>query len=176
MIEIRSITTADTLLYQYMEELLQSSFPKEEYRELDELRNYTDHKQKFVNNIIIDDNVPVGLLTYWDMGDFLYIEHFAIDPTKRSGGYGKKTMELFCSCNNKSIVLEVEKPEEEMAIRRIGFYERLGYALWDNEYEQPPYRKGEDFLPMNIMAYGNIDKGKDFEKVKEIIYKEVYNQ
>ena len=176
MIEIRSITTADTVLYQYMEELLQSSFPKEEYRELDELRNYTDHKQKFVNNIIIDDNIPVGLLTYWDMGDFLYLEHFAIEPTKRSVGYGKKTMELFCSCNNKAIVLEVEKPEEEMAIRRIGFYERLGYALWDNEYEQPPYRKGEDFLPMNIMAYGNIDKGKDFEKVKEIIYKEVYNQ
>ena len=31
------------------------------------------------------------MISYWTMGDFYYIEHFAIDPSLRNGGYGKRT-------------------------------------------------------------------------------------
>ena len=40
MIKLKRITTADTALYDYMEQLMISSFPSEEYRELEELRKY----------------------------------------------------------------------------------------------------------------------------------------
>ena len=84
MIRLQRITTADTDLYSYMEKLMTQSFPSEEYRELEELRKYTDTKTHFYNNIIFHNNTPVGLITYWDFGHFYYIEHFAIDPAQRT--------------------------------------------------------------------------------------------
>jgi hypothetical protein len=71
--------------------------------------------------------------------------------------------------------LEVEIPEEEMAKRRINFYQRQGFSLWEKPYQQPPYKAGDNYLPMLIMAYGDIECGKDFDLVKEHIYCEVYN-
>ena len=142
MIRLQRITTADTDLYSYMEKLMTQSFPSEEYRELEELRKYTDTKTHFYNNIIFHNNTPVGLITYWDFGHFYYIEHFAIDPAQRNG---------------------------------INFYQRQGFSLWEKPYQQPPYKTGDNYLPMLIMAYGDIECGKDFDSVKEHIYREVYN-
>ena len=90
MIRLQRITTADTDLYSYMEKLMTQSFPSEEYRELEELRKYTDTKTHFYNNIIFHNNTPVGLITYWDFGHFYYIEHFAIDPSSWKWKYPKK--------------------------------------------------------------------------------------
>jgi hypothetical protein len=69
----------------------------------------------------------------------------------------------------------VEMPEEEMAQRRINFYKRQGFVLWEKPYLQPPYRPGDDYLPMLLMAHGNLERERDFETVKNSIYREVYN-
>lgn len=39
MIKFQRITTKDATLYNYMEQLMTASFPSEEYRPLEELRN-----------------------------------------------------------------------------------------------------------------------------------------
>lgn len=175
MIEFKQISTSDIEYYQFMESLLKTAFPKEEYRDLEDLRNYTDDVKIFYNNIILEENRPIGFITYWDLDDFYYAEHFAIDPNLRNGGYGKKVIEALCNALDKSVVLEVEHPTEEMAERRINFYKRQGFELWVNDYQQPPYRKGDDFLPMYIMTYGNLSLDKDYEKIKKRIYKNVYD-
>ena len=77
-------------------------------------------------------------------------------------------------CQYLSDVL-VEMPEEEMAQRRINFYKRQGFVLWEKPYLQPPYRPGDDYLPMLLMAHGNLERERDFETVKNSIYREVYN-
>ena len=66
-------------------------------------------------------------------------------------------------------------PQEEMAQRRIGVYQRNGFTLWENEYYQPPYKTGDSFLPMRLMVHGALDSQKDYEKVKQRIYRDVYN-
>ena len=76
--------------------------------------------------------------------------------------------------NENGYELEVEMPDNEMAQRRIGFYQRQGFALWNYPYLQPPYRQGDDFLPMYLMVYGNLQCEKDVEQVKDCIYREVY--
>ena len=156
MIKFQRITTKDATLYNYMEQLMTASFPSEEYRPLEELRNYTDTKTHFYCNIILHHDTPVGFITYWDFGHFYYVEHFAIDPSLRNGGHGKNVLNHLCQQLNKPIILEVEMPEEEMAIRRINFYKRHSY------------------LPMLLMAHGNLECEKDFEQVKKCIYREVY--
>ena len=154
MIKFQRITTTDAALYKYMEQLMTASFPSEEYRPLEELRNYTDSKPHFYCNIILHQNTPVGFITYWDFGHFCYVEHFAIDPSQRNGGHGKNVLNQLCHQLKKPIILEVEMPEEEM---------------------QPPYKSGDDYLPMLLMAYGDLECDKDFEQVKKCIYREVYN-
>ena len=175
MILFKRIYTKDESLYMFMEDLMKASFPVEEYRDLNELRSYTDNKKHFYNNVILDGDNPIGIITFWDFDDFYYVEHFAIDSNLRNGGYGKKVMNALSRNIEKPIVLEVERPIEEMAERRINFYKRQGFNLWENDYHQPPYRKGDDFLPMNLMVYGHLSVEKDYEQVKNKIHKEIYN-
>lgn len=175
MITLKRITTSDRELYAYLEGLMTQSFPSDEYRDLNELRDFTDHRPHFYNNIILNDGQPIGLISYWDFDDFYYAEHFAIDPTQRNGGYGKAVLQHLCNALHKPIVLEVEMPEEEIAKRRVSFYQRNGFTLWENEYRQPPYKAGDDFLPMRLMVYGPLDSEKDYERVKKRIYHDVYN-
>ena len=61
-----------------------------------------------------------------------------------------------------------------MAERRINFYKRQGFELWENDYKQPPYRKGESYLPMYLMIYGPLTIAADYSRVKERIYKDLY--
>lgn len=175
MIKLQRISTADGFLYEYMEQLITAAFPPEEYRPLEELRLYTDSKPHFYNNIIFHHDTLVGFITYWDFGKFYYVEHFAVDPAQRNGGHGKNVLNHLCELLQHPIVLEVEMPEEEMAQRRINFYKRQGFALWEKPYLQPPYRPGDDYLPMLLMAHGNLECERDFETVKNSIYREVYN-
>ncbi len=175
MIKIQRITTADKALYDYVEQLMTTSFPPEEYRSLEELRNYTDTKPHFYCNSILHQDTPIGLITYWDFEGFYYVEHFAIDPSQRNGGHGKNVLSLLCQLTNKPIVLEVEAPEEEMTIRRINFYKRHDFTLWEKPYMQPPYKQGDPYLPMLLMTHGNLECEKDFDSVKAQIYREVYN-
>ena len=175
-IHIHRIQDAATNEYRSMEQLLTSAFPEEEYRDLTEMREFTNGKQKFHNNLIYDDDTFVGLITYWDFGSFYYFEHFATLPEMRNRGYGRAILEKLKDELRRPIVLEVECPTEEMAQRRIGFYGRQGFKLWKHEYTQPPYRPGGESLPLLLMAYGDLDEDRDFEKIEKTIHKEVYGK
>jgi len=157
-----------------MESLLISSFPEEEYRPLDELRLFTRDKQCFYNHIILDGDNPVGFITYWMLSNFYYVEHFAMDKRYRNEGYGKETINQLCE-RIHPIVLEVEIPNNNLAQRRIEFYLRQGFILWNNFYVQPPYKPGNAAVPMYLMNYGKLNPANDFERVKEEIYREIYN-
>ncbi len=52
--------------------------------------------------------------------------------------------------------MEVEMPEEEMAIRRINFYQTARFYIMGKAYMQPPYKPGDDYLPMLFNGYGDI--------------------
>ena len=47
--------------------------------------------------------------------------------------------------NEVNIRIFCYEPEDEMAVRRIGFYRRNGFHLWDNvPYLQPSYGEGRE--------------------------------
>lgn len=174
MIEIRRICNTDTADFHFIEELLTAAFPQEEYRQLSEFRRLTKEETRFHNNLIVDNDSPIGLITYWDLDRFCYVEHFAILPAMRNKGYGHNVLELLKGHKRLPIVLEVECPEEEMARRRIAFYQRQGFTLWQSEYLQPPYRPGDGFLPLRLMVHGELDENTCFPWVKQTIHQKVY--
>ena len=108
------------------------------------------------------------------MSDYRYVEHFSIDESARNGGLGVKAVITFINQSDLPIVLEVERPNDEMSKRRIGFYERLGFQLHTHDYSQPPYRAADDWLPMRLMSFGEIDMNERYEHVKSHIHKHVY--
>ncbi len=65
MIRLQPINTSDIQHYKFMEELLIDSFPTEEYRQLEELREFTDRKGNFHNNIMncLLDSLHTGILS-----------------------------------------------------------------------------------------------------------------
>lgn len=174
MIEIERLISSESPYYPFVAHLLTLSFPTEEYRPLEDWKRYTDEKQVFHNQVILDNGQPVGVVTHWDFGSFCYIEHLAVSPEARNGGYGRKVMEQLQKRLGKPIVLEVEEPTDEMSRRRIGFYQRAGFMLWKKPYLQPPYRKGDGMLPMHLMVWGALSEEQDFETVRETLYREVY--
>ena len=73
------------------------------------------------------------------------------------------------------ICLEVEFPDNEISRRRIGFYERNGFVLNNYPYIQPPISEGRNPVPLKIMT---TDKGiteEQFNKIRALLYKYVYN-
>lgn len=172
--ELKQIYTTDTQYYSFTERLLTESFPANEYRDLCDFCKYTDSNPLFHNNIIYEKEKLLGFITYWDFPHFIYVEHFAIDKAFRGRGYGAFSLYLLKKVISKPIVLEVELPINSQSIRRIKFYKRQGFTLWNNYYEQPPYRPSDSPYPMSIMSYGNLNSSIDFPEIKTTIYKDVY--
>lgn len=160
--------------YPFMEHLLVTAFPPEERRDQKQQRSNADHNPLFRNALITEQGHPVGLLTYWDFSDFVYIEHFAIDEDLRNQGYGQKALSLLKEQIQCPIVLEAEEPTDEISRRRIGFYQRQGFLLQEIPYLQPPYRPGDKWFPLKLMTYGRINPTTDFTIIRDTIYREVY--
>ena len=93
MIEIRKIKSEDPF-YPYIENLLISAIPIQERRDSKDQRELTNSSPIFNNNVVISDGNPIGLITYWDMEYFYYIEHFAIDKVHRNKGYGQEVLNI----------------------------------------------------------------------------------
>ena len=51
------------------------------------------------------------------------------------------------SSTEKPIILEVERPVSQDAVRRIDFYESLGFHLNVFDYIQPPIDEGSEVDP-----------------------------
>lgn len=161
--------------YPFVEDLFVTAFPENERRPLEKQRTHIDSHPRFSCLLVSEDERPVGFITVWDFGSFRYGEHFAIDPTLRNGGFGARTVQALLSQNDRPFVLEVELPDTELSRRRIGFYERQGFRVWTKDYVQPPYREGDEPLPMYLMIASDGKSGAlDTDEVVRTIHREVY--
>ena len=175
MISIHKIEASETAYHTYCENLLVSSFPEQERRELAQYREIVLHVETFAAHIILTENQPSGLINIWNFDNFIFIEHFAIAPEMRNKGIGQQALKIISENQNLPIVLEVELPNDEISQRRIKFYEREGFRLLEYQYKQPPYREGDNFIPMKLMAYQNRNTEIDMDRIQATIYRNVYN-
>ncbi len=175
MIVLESLNISNQEELSFVEKIYTESFPHSERRPFDTMIDLYNNSQKFIIQIAKQDNKNIGFLTFWDLGEFIFAEHFAIVPNARNEGVGAAVMNSFMKDQTKPIVLEVEIPVTSLAERRIGFYQRLGYKLWNNfKYHQPPYHSGGSPIPMYLMSWGEIDVDKEYMRIKELLYTLVY--
>lgn len=160
---------------EFAKKLFESAFPPEERPGFETMKNRTDKEFRF--NIIECDGNPVGILSFWDFEQFVYIEHFAIEETLRNRTLGSNTLKLLKESvfPVKEMILEVEMPDNETARHRISFYERNGFFSNSGfAYLQPPYRKGTESVPMTIMSRNRL-QDTQLQEFKKILYRKVYH-
>ncbi|MBC8569531.1 GNAT family N-acetyltransferase [Zongyangia hominis] len=161
--------------YSQVYQILRDSFPKSERRTRERQIKLMENEHYRIEVWREGDTVK-AFLALWDFGDFLYVEHFAVGESYRNEGLGKKMLTELLSREKRLICLEVEPPQTEMAKRRIGFYERLGFFLQPYEYVQPALRETEPSLPLMIMSYPRPISREEFEKFRDTVYPQVYDQ
>ena len=154
-------------------EIYESSFPPDEKRTL-ELQRELSRNSQYRFFVILKGNALVAIITDWDFGDFLFVEHFAVKEEFRGRGIGAELLKEYLSRASKEIILEVERPDTEVAARRIKFYERAGFKLNRFDYIQPPYGKDKNPVPSFLMTYPEKISESEFFSIRERLHTTVY--
>lgn len=155
--------------------LMDISFPSDEYRPYEEQKALLTHP-RYQIYVVRDEggNRVKAFLTVWEFDEFVFIEHFAVDPSYRNGGTGSRMLKELFDALDKRICLEVEPPHDEITSRRVGFYERNGFILNSYPYMQPAISKGRHSIPLCIMTSKGAVCEEEFDRIKTLLYTEVY--
>ena len=73
-------------------ELFEKSFPKNERRENEKIFSLLESSDIMSFNAIINDGKLSGLLVYWDLDKFYYIEYLAVFPEMRNQKIDRKSV------------------------------------------------------------------------------------
>ncbi len=152
-------------------ELFESSFPACELREKEKVKELFENGQLK----IYGSSDSLVAMYVWEFEKFVYLENFAVSSKYRGQGIGGKVLlELIHFFPSKTIVLEVEKPYDDMSTRRVGFYQRSGFVWNEFAYKLPPLRDVETDVDLHVMSYKNQLNQEDFNEIKEVLFKDVY--
>lgn len=158
------ITDAKHEMFPAAMELYEKSFPRHEKRTLtSQVRILSDPEYKF--QLIYNGDVFVGLLLCWENDDFIYVEHFCTLPELRGRGLGEKALGALCA-GGKSVILEIDPPEDEISCRRKGFYERCGFFTNGFDYVHLPYHAEDTGHRLVIMSYPEPISSKRYDEFR----------
>ena len=156
--------------------LMEESFPENEIRMYEDFISKLKHDNFAVVILSTQSTKVEGFITFWQLQTFHFVEHFAIAPHLRGKGIGSALLSTYIKENNRPVVLEVEPPTTAISIKRIKFYERLGFTLTNFAYQQPAYRDNSE--PVDLLLMSNqpefINNKDKFREVKAEIHQTVY--
>ncbi|WP_379135727.1 GNAT family N-acetyltransferase [Paenibacillus sp. sgz500958] len=161
-------------LFDQIYAIMEASFPVSEFRTREGQRALLAEEHYRLITWQTPDGSVVAFMAVWEFPEFRFVEHIAVHPAARGNGMGDQLMKDYISESLVPVVLEVEPPENGWSLRRVGFYERLGFHLNSYEYKQPALRVDQNDLPLNIMSYGKALSYAEFFSLKEKLYKNVY--
>ncbi len=154
--------------------ILCEAFPENEHRRKERHEALLDHSL-YSLHFIREEGRILGFWSLWNLGEFLYMEHLALDSRYRGKGYGSRVFEQIFREAKVPFVLEVERPDTEKARRRIALYERLGLHLNRFDYYQPPLQLGCEKIPMYLMSWPVPLNEAQFTAVRDRLCETVYN-
>jgi ribosomal protein S18 acetylase RimI-like enzyme len=157
----------------FIRSLYEAAFPVAEHRSWTQLLAMLPHHAMQLS-VIQDAATPIGFVIAWSFEQWQYLEHLAIDPLQRGKQYGSRLLKQLIQEADGNILLEVEPPLNDLAQRRIQFYQRAGFHTLPFPYQQPPYRSGGPPLPMQLMSLLPLTDSKAVERMAQAIKTTVY--
>lgn len=163
--EIIRITQTNDELYKKAIALYSISFPLHEQREaLSQERIMNQNGYHF--DVICDSGQFVGEILYWDIGGFLYIEHFCVDPELRNRRYGQR---ILAEYSEIPLILEIDPPVDELSVRRKGFYERCGFVENPYKHVHPEYHAGNKGHELVVMSTQRVLTQAEYDRFKNYL-------
>lgn len=132
-------------------ELYEEAFPSQEKRFLAEQIQLLNH-HCYTFQAIYDNNNFIGILGFWEIEEFIFIEHFAINSSLRGKNYGTLILSEFLK-EKKYVILEIEPPLNQQNLKRLHFYQNLGFVQNTIEHFQVPFRKGDTPIVLELLSY-----------------------
>jgi len=154
-------------------QIYEEAFPPDERRNWHQLAELLTNPIFSLNGIYQEQQL-IGILLIWNLDDFSFIEHFAIRDSMRGNGFGSQVIQQLIMQISNPVILEVEEPFTSDALKRITFYKRLNFSLFDGEYYQPPYSDEKNKVKMLLMSYPEKIEPEVFPWIKKRIYQTVY--
>lgn len=172
MIEIIRINQPDEL-NSIFRQIYEEAFPTDERRDWRQMNELLTNPY-FCFNGIYNEQKVVGLQTIWNLGEFHFMEHFAILDSERGKGYGSQVLHQILNNISTRLILEVESSNSHSCLKRIAFYERLNFKISDGEYFQPPYSTEKNKVRMKLMSNPEGILPDDFTAIQYRIHEVVY--
>lgn len=154
--------------------LMEEAFPIEERRSFENQKALLERDDYAIYGVLEQDHV-VAFIAAYVVSDVCFIEHLAVRREARGTGIGKELLQAYLKHTQGLVVLEVEKPAVEIARRRIAFYERLGFTLFETNYAQPPLHGDLAPLPLYLMSWPRRYDDQEWEKIIINLYRDVYH-
>lgn len=148
-----TIESTEDRYYSSFAEIYSVSFPIFEQRDEAQQREAFGDERYHLSAIVEGDEV-VSFIAYWDFESYVYIEHLAVNPTHRGQSIGSNTLLAFADYIDKTIVLEIDPPVDEISKKRLRFYQNLGYMTNPYPHFHPAYRPAE-FTPHQLLVMSN---------------------
>lgn len=168
---LKRITDLSDPMLEEALQLYHISFPYHERREERSQREIlSDREYSF--NLIYDGDLYVGLLLFWENVDFIYVEHFCTRPEMRNRQYGEKALKLLTQ-REKTLILEIDPPIDELSMRRKSFYARCGFVENAFVHAQPPYHKDSEEHRMVLMSFPGAISPTGFDSFCDYIHQRV---
>lgn len=156
-------------------EIMEKSFPIDERRSREGQRAVLEDGHYQLYGCRSEEKI-IAFFAVWEFPELAFVEHFAVDYRFRNGGIGAGLLQDLLKLLQVAVVLEVEPPKSELPQRRIRFYERNGFVLNPYEdYVQPALSEEGEELPLMIMTYPRGVSEREYEQIKDTLYREVYH-
>ncbi len=155
--------------------LMQQAFPLQEHRCFSDAEALLS-KNEYGILVYPEQGEITGFVAHWKFPGFYFVEHFAVSQTARGNGIGSHIMGAYLSQSALPVVLEVEAIGSKIAQRRIGFYQRLGFALSPVGYIQPCLQGDVSDIPLLLMhAPQNVSR-ELLHQAQKAIFHTVYQK
>ena len=136
-------------LYADATALYRISFPNHEQREEASQKEILSNPA-YHFDAVTDGGSFVGEILYWDIGGFLYVEHFCVRLEMRNRRYGQRI--LAALQEKHALILEIDPPIDAIAQRRKGFYKRCGFTANPYPHVHPAHHRGNAGHELVVMS------------------------
>lgn len=163
------IQTPDHPDWTILWKIYEASFPSNERRTWEQHELIVENSRYHFDSWRNENDEIVGLTAWWSYDDFSFLEHFAVDPNCRGGGYGKTILTEWMNFDHPVIILEIDPVINDISQRRFNFYQRLGYVKNLFDHGHVDYLDGKGFVPLWLMSYPHeIEESlcRHFEKLQ----------
>ena len=169
--ELKRLSSEYQYLFNKAFSLYESAFPGEERRDSSEQARVLN-KNAYHFDLIFEGDSFIGVMLYWETDAFVFLEHFVTLPEVRGNGYGAKALDLL-KAKNKTILLEIEPPVDQITERRFGFYKRNGFVMNDFYHIQAKYHIGDEDFELKVMSYPKALSNEEYRSFYEYMTREI---